>query len=211
MTMKITNPTYNNLSDELFEYALEIEAHWQKGLKRHSDKELLEIFPKAKSVIPEKIREWQEVRNDYSNKIKDKLTIIKYFTTNEDAKWFWREWVKINDGKKLLECDKHLQRLKQLLWISKGREPKGHIAEEQIRAAKSVPIENLLNQKLRKFGKVLVGICPLHPEKHPSFYIYTETNTCWCYGCNQGGDSINLIKLLHGLAFTQAVRWLNNL
>ncbi|TSC77448.1 MAG: DNA primase, partial [Parcubacteria group bacterium Gr01-1014_33] len=122
--------------------------------------------------------------------------------------WFWREWLKVTDGEELLKAEGHIERLKRLLAVGKGRKPKGWFSEEQIQQALAVPIENLINQPLRKSGKTLVGLCPLHNERHPSFFIYPETNSCWCYGCNQGGDVINFIKLLHGYEFKEAVQYL---
>lgn len=184
------------------------EREWRKSLPKFTDKELLEIFPEAKAIIPEKIMEWEEKRDEFSDTIKKKLVLIKQLAPDEFSQWFWREWVKITDGEKLLTFEKHIERLKRLLMITNGKEPKGQITEEQIQRALAVPIENLINQTLRKSGKALVGLCPLHNERHPSFYIYPTTNSCWCYGCNQGGDIINLIKLLHGYSFREAVQYL---
>ena len=147
-------------------------------------------------------------RDEFSDTIKKKLMLIKRLASDGFSQWFWREWVKIIDGAELMKVEKHIERLKRLLMVANGKAPKGRITEEEIQQALAVPIENLINRPLRKNGKALVGLCPLHNEKHPSFYIYPETNSCWCYGCNQGGDVINLIKLLHGYSFKEAVQYL---
>jgi len=168
---------------------------------------LLKIFPEAKVIIPDKITVWEEERDKFSDAIKKKLTIIKYDSSPQNQ-WFWRALIKVMDGTKLIETEQHIARLKRLLMVARGRKPKGRLSEEQIQQALAVPIENLINQPLRKSGKALVGLCPLHNEKHPSFYIYLETNSCWCYGCNQGGDIINFVKLLHGYSFKEAVQYL---
>jgi DNA primase len=39
-----------------------------------------------------------------------------------------------------------------------------------------------------------VGLCPLHPDKQPSFYINARKNLFYCHGCNCGGDSIAHLK-----------------
>ena len=207
MTM-IQNKTTEWNEDE-YNYVLDLEKRWQKSLSRYSESELLKIFPEAKKVIPEKINDWQEIRDTLTEIIKSKLTSIKNSGTDWGTKLFWREWIKMNDGERLLEMDSHITRLRNLQWLTKGKSPPGKITRSDIDKVKSIPIENILNISLRKSGGVLIGLCPLHKEKHPSFYIYPETNTCWCYGCNQGGDTINIIKLLHGLNFIQAVQWLN--
>ena len=195
---------------ELYDYALSLEKGRRASLPRFTDKELLEIFPEAKQIIPEKIKEWKQKRAEFSDTIKKKLTLIKYKIADEFSKWFWREWVKVNEGQELLKIDGHIARLKRLLAVARGWESKGRITEEKIQQALHTPIENIANQhlKLYKSGRALVGLCPFHSEKHPSFYIYPETNSCWCYGCNQGGDVINFVRLLHGYSFKEAVKYL---
>jgi len=205
MTMR--QKIIDDIDWDSYNYALDLEKGWRKSLPRFTDKELLEIFPEAKAVIPEKIAEWTEKWNRVLDAIKKKLTIVKHNSAPQNQ-WFWREWVKVADGEELLEVEGHIGRLKRLLAVGKGRRPKGWLTEEEIQQASTVPIENLINQPLRKSGKALVGLCPLHNERHPSFYIYPETNSCWCYGCNQGGDVINFIKLLHGYQFKEAVQYL---
>jgi hypothetical protein len=207
--MKIkTLQQIEDLDWEFYDYAFDLEKEWRKSLPRFTDKELLQIFPEVKVIIQEKIAEWTEKRNEILDTIKKKLTLIKQRASDVFSQWFWREWVKVSDGEELLKIDNYIARLKRLLTVARGWELKGRLTEEQIQQALAVPIENLINQPLRKSGKALVGLCPLHNEKHPSFYIYPETNSCWCYGCNQGGDVINLIKLLHGYSFKEAVQYL---
>jgi len=194
-----------------YNHALNLEKEWRSSLPRFTDKKLLEIFPEVKEIIPERIKALEQKRAEFSDTIKKKLTLIKYKITDEFSRWFWREWVKVNEGEELLKTEKYITRLKILQSVGKGRILKGWLTEEDIQRARSVPIENIINQPLKKVGKILIGLCPLHNEKHPSFRIYTETNSCWCYGCNQGGDVINFAMLLHGLSFPEAVRQLNGI
>ena len=174
---------------------------------RISDTELLDIFPEAKEIIPEKIKEWEQSKKRLLNVIKKKLKIIKEKSASENQ-WFWREWVKVNEGEELLKIDNHIARLKGIVLISEDKTPNGWITEDKIQRALEFPIQNLINQPLRKIGKTLVGLCPLHNEKHASFYIYPETNRCWCFGCSQGGNTINLIKLMRGYSFKEAMQYL---
>ena len=202
--------TAKELNWEFWNYACDLEKKWRSSLPRFTDKELLEIFPEAKQIIPEKIKEWEQKRAEFSDTIKKKLTLIKYKITDEFSQWFWREWVKVNEGQELLKVDGHIARLKRLLAVARGWGSKDRITEEKIQQALHTPIENIANQhlKLYKSGRALVGLCPFHPEKHPSFFIYPETNSCWCYGCNQGGDVINFVRLLYGYSFKEAVKYL---
>lgn len=210
--MKIQTKTIQWNEDEYYDLIFNLEKIWQGTLARYSGAELLNIFPESKEIIPEKLKEYQDERDGLVKTIKKKLAIIKNSGTDDGTQWFWRAWIKVSDGEKLLEIDRHLSRLKRLWWLAQGKSPpKDHITEADIQKAKSVPIENLINGPLRKGGKVLMGLCLFHNERHPSFCVYPATNRWWCYGCNQGGDTINLIKLLHSLNFPQAVKWLNNL
>lgn len=61
---------------------------------------------------------------------------------------------------------------------------------------------------LRRRGKNLVGLCPFHNEKTPSFCIYPENNSYFCFGCNKGGDVISFVMGVENLDFAEAVKFL---
>jgi DNA primase len=61
---------------------------------------------------------------------------------------------------------------------------------------------------LRKRGNDLVGLCPFHSEKTPSFHVHPEQGYFKCFGCGAGGDVITFISKLENLAFPDAVRML---
>jgi DNA primase len=50
-----------------------------------------------------------------------------------------------------------------------------------------------------------VGLCPLHPETRPSFYVNAAKNLFYCHGCGRGGDLIRFIQLFLDLPFRQTV------
>ena len=72
------------------------------------------------------------------------------------------------------------------------------------------PIEEVASAyvNLKRRGKNLVGLCPFHNEKTPSFCIYPENNSFFCFGCNKGGDVISFVMGVENLDFPEAVRWL---
>ena len=53
---------------------------------------------------------------------------------------------------------------------------------------------------LRRRGKNLVGLCPFHNEKTPSFTVYPETASYYCFGCGAKGDVISLVAEHLGLS-----------
>jgi len=53
-----------------------------------------------------------------------------------------------------------------------------------------------------------VGLCPLHEETHPSFYVNPRKNLFYCHGCGRGGDLIRLVELSQHLSFRQSVNYL---
>ncbi|MCX6762583.1 MAG: CHC2 zinc finger domain-containing protein [Candidatus Moranbacteria bacterium] len=63
---------------------------------------------------------------------------------------------------------------------------------------------------MRHSGRNFISLCPFHNEKHASFYIYPETNTFHCFGCQENGDVIKLTMHLHGTDFQGAVQMLQN-
>jgi len=50
-----------------------------------------------------------------------------------------------------------------------------------------------------------VGLCPLHRETRPSFYVNACKNLFYCHGCARGGDLIRFVEFLHDLSFRQSV------
>ena len=61
---------------------------------------------------------------------------------------------------------------------------------------------------LKRSGKNFTGLCPFHNEKTPSFHIYTENNTFYCFGCGAGGDVITFIRRIENLDYMESIRFL---
>lgn len=60
--------------------------------------------------------------------------------------------------------------------------------------------------KLERRGRSLVGLCPFHKEKTPSFHVNEERGFYHCFGCHASGDAIKFVQESDGLGFTDAVR-----
>ena len=61
---------------------------------------------------------------------------------------------------------------------------------------------------LKRRGATLVGLCPFHNEKTPSFTVYPATQSFYCFGCGAGGDAITFLKKIENLDYLDAVKTL---
>lgn len=61
---------------------------------------------------------------------------------------------------------------------------------------------------LKKRGNTYVGLCPFHNEKTPSFTVYDDTQSFYCFGCGVGGDAVSFVKKIENLDYVDAVKLL---
>lgn len=59
---------------------------------------------------------------------------------------------------------------------------------------------------LKRRGRNMVGLCPFHGEKTPSFNVYTENGSFYCFGCGVGGDVITFEMKIENLDYVDAVK-----
>lgn len=78
-------------------------------------------------------------------------------------------------------------------------------AIEQIKQRINIVDEIGLIVNLRRSGKAYKGLCPFHSERTPSFYVFPETGTWRCFGCNEGGDIFVFLEKHRGLTFYEAL------
>src|SRR5579862_5464226 len=64
--------------------------------------------------------------------------------------------------------------------------------------------------QLRKQGGRLVGRCPFHEERTPSFSVNPVDKLFYCFGCHKGGDLITFVRDTQGLDFAGAIEWLGD-
>ena len=79
--------------------------------------------------------------------------------------------------------------------------------EELVRRSDIVEVVGSYVQLKRK-GRLYSGLCPFHNEKTPSFYVYPETQSFYCFGCGAGGDVITFVKKINALSYPEAVKML---
>ncbi len=61
---------------------------------------------------------------------------------------------------------------------------------------------------LKRAGSNMVGCCPFHSEKTPSFTVFPATESYYCFGCGAGGDAITFVMQSEGLEYREAVEQL---
>ena len=61
---------------------------------------------------------------------------------------------------------------------------------------------------LRRSGRSYSGLCPFHDERTPSFHVYTDTQTYYCFGCHEAGDIFTFVMKKNGLTFPEALETL---
>ena len=73
-----------------------------------------------------------------------------------------------------------------------------------------VEIEDIVSSyvQLKRAGRNPKGLCPFHSEKSPSFVLYPDTQSLYCFGFGAGWDQINFIMRIENLDYPEAVRFL---
>ena len=71
-------------------------------------------------------------------------------------------------------------------------------------------IEEVVGQyvKLRRTGRTMTGLCPFHNEKTPSFVVYPDTQSFYCFGCGAAGDVIGFVRKYNNLGYVESVKQL---
>lgn len=61
---------------------------------------------------------------------------------------------------------------------------------------------------LKRAGRNTKGLCPFHNEKTPSFTVYPDSQSFFCFGCGAGGDVITFVRRIENLDYVEAVKTL---
>ena len=70
----------------------------------------------------------------------------------------------------------------------------------------AIDIADIIGERvtLRKTARGYVGLCPFHEEKTPSFNVFNDTQSYYCFGCQAAGDIFTFVMKTEGLTFIEA-------
>ena len=83
------------------------------------------------------------------------------------------------------------------------------ITEESVQLVKDTArVEDIVGDyvNLKRRGQNLIGLCPFHGEKTPSFNVNPARNIYKCFGCGEAGDPIKFLMSLEQLSFVESIR-----
>ena len=61
---------------------------------------------------------------------------------------------------------------------------------------------------LKRAGSNLVGNCPFHSERTPSFTVFPATSSYYCFGCGAGGDVVTFVMQTENIEYREAIEFL---
>lgn len=85
----------------------------------------------------------------------------------------------------------------------------GRINDDDVRAVRNaVPIDAVVSEYLQLRpggGGNLKGLCPFHDEKSPSFHVSPAKGLYHCFGCQEGGDTVDFVMKVEHLSFSETI------
>ena len=92
-----------------------------------------------------------------------------------------------------------------------AQKPETMIDQQTIeRILDAAHIEEVVSEfvTLKKRGVNLVGLCPFHNDKTPSFYVSPTKGLCKCFACGKGGNAVHFVMQHEQMSYPDALRWL---
>ncbi|MFW6690326.1 DNA primase [Streptomyces sp. MAR4 CNX-425] len=85
----------------------------------------------------------------------------------------------------------------------------GRINDDDVKAVRNaVPIDAVVSEYLQLRpggGGNLKGLCPFHDEKSPSFHVSPAKGLYHCFGCQEGGDTVDFVMKVEHLSFSETI------
>jgi hypothetical protein len=205
--MKKISPE-EELDWEQEDYYLEQEKIWRKTLPRLSPFELLNNYPEIIPSLPTILTECEESKRAVERSVLSKLIKAR---TSERITLSWS--LALEEGEKIVKLGEQIKLLTWLIHLSQPHNTNSRKRYTDLSVAKDmalqVPLAQLVSVDVKRKGKNYTCHCSLHNEKTPSFTIFPN-NRWYCFGCNEGGDSISFVMRTKKCSFVEAVNYLTN-
>jgi len=78
------------------------------------------------------------------------------------------------------------------------------LAPKTLNSSDIVELIRAYGVDLSRVGDHYRGLCPFHPDTTPSLFVYPETDSWFCYGCQKGWDDIQFVREIEGCSFSEA-------
>ncbi len=82
------------------------------------------------------------------------------------------------------------------------------LSELKMRTDITELVSSYVSLDSRRQGRTHKGLCPFHNEKTPSFMVYEDTQSFYCFGCGAGGDAITFTMKIENLDYIEALKFL---
>lgn len=145
--------------------------------------------------------------NEYYEELerKNKYSLPRLTPLQELAAFNAYDIVNILYVQATLDDDDKLYRRMKVYKDAQRAIPNRYVSPDMIRKAREYPVRQVLEGRLNTtVGRLGFCLCPLHFERTPSFKLFLD-NTWHCFGCNEGGGSIDLLMKSAQLSFHDAV------
>ena len=175
-----------------------LEKEWTESNPYFSLRELIGIFPEARTILKDKLEKLETEAKELEVKVREGLEKTERKSPNEITTFLRKQLIKIFLGEDL---DNSIAEIKNLKFaLSRKKKIKGTISEDEIDMARHFPFEKLI-----PFKKGW-AVCPFHKESKGSLHIIPGTNLIHCFGCSLTSDTIGFVQKKDNLSFREAVR-----
>ncbi len=211
----ISTYTEGNI-EERFLLIREYERIWLKQSKSSQDlfSAIIESDPYIVDDLPLLIAELGIERSELEHEIQEVLLDLQgsdYF--EEEVTTQFLIYPRIE---RLIVIDAAIMRMKTR-WFEHYQKQLGIVhkrkglSNAEIQLARDTPVLVVAERsglQLQRVGSRYRTCCPLHTEKTPSFTLFTNSNSWYCFGCHEGGDGIRLVRDVLGMSFIHAVKFI---
>jgi len=170
-----------------------LSSFWKEGLKRFIkdvEKDYFNSYVSYQKSLTQELKKWDE--NEMIQFIIERIHF--YFVGWEEVERYYEFLKRLENYYKR----NHIPRPKNSDWVDID--------------IKSIPITEIIWMYIKLDGNINRNIhCPLHKDNSPSFKIYKNTNSFYCFWCHKWWNAVNFIAEIENTSTTEAFKKLINL